>query len=334
MSSRSLPEHPSVSVIIVNWNQKLLLMSCLRSIGKQSYGDHEVLVVDNGSTDGSPNMVRREFPQVRLIALGDNLGFCAANNLALKHARGSYVALLNNDAEVSSDWLRELVGAIDRHPEVGFCASKILLWEHPELADACGDYYTVEGIADKIGHERPADPFDEECEVFGASAAAAIYRRSMLEEVGFFDEDFFMTHEDSDISFRAQLMGYRCLFVPTAIVHHHLSTSVGASSDFHYWQSRRNIEFVFVKNMPAKWLVRYLPLHLFANTILFLLDMWHGRTMLHMGAKGAALKMLPRMLKKRKKIQANRRVSDEYVNAIFTHGWLRDKVRMRLKTWR
>ncbi len=333
MFSSTHSSSPKVSVIIVNWNQWPLLKACLQSLEEQSFQDFEVIVVDNGSTDGSAQKVRGDFPQTQLIALDDNVGFCVANNLAIGRVHGRYVALLNNDTVASPDWLHELSQALDRHPEVGFCASKVLLWENPELVDVCGDYFTVEGVADKIGHNQPARLFTEEVEVFGASAAAAIYRRSMLEDIGLFDEDFFMTHEDSDLSFRAQLMGYHCLFVPTAIVQHHLSKSIGASSDFHYRQSRRNVEFVFLKNMPMKWLVKYSVSHVAANAILFISDVLHGRAVVYLQAKISAFQMLPGILKKRRKIQADRRASDEYIMGILTHGWFRQKIRNTLRSW-
>src|SRR3990172_13075980 len=135
------------------------------------------------------------------------------------------------------------------------------MFEDHTLVDACGDSYTVEGIPDKIGHLDHASNYDDSREVFGACAGAAIYRRSMLEELAGFDEAFFIVHEDSDLNFRAQLLGYRCIYVPTAVVYHHLGATIGKGSDRAVYFSQRNTEFVYLKNMPLVLLLKYWPLH-------------------------------------------------------------------------
>lgn len=322
---------PCVSVIVVNWNGKELLTPCLQALRQQRFRDFEIIIVDNGSTDGSVEFVRAGFTEARVIALDENLGFSAANNIGIGHARGKYIALLNSDTEVEPRWLEELVNALDAQPEIGFCASKMLLWKTREIADTCGDFYTVEGIAGKIGHLEHAAQYDHPREVFGACAGAAIYRKSMLDDIGLLDEDFFLAHEDTDLSFRAQLMGYKCLYVPTAIVYHHLSATIGADSDTYIYYGHRNNEYVYIKNMPVRLLLKYWPWHLLFNVLLLLFFYPRGKALPFLKAKGAALRGFPRMLKKRWHIQKACRVSTRDIERTLIRGWLFNALRRKLR---
>ena len=325
--------NPAVSVIIPNWNQRSLLEACLHSLSRQEFQDFETIVVDNGSSDGSVDHVARNFPLVQVLALDSNLGFAVASNSGIRMARGKYIALLNNDTEADRLWLQELVGALDSALDVGFCASKMLLWEDPSIADACGDFYTVEGIAGKIAHLSQVSSSPERKEVFGASAGAAIYRRSMLDDIELFDEDFFITHEDTDLSFRAQLMGYKCLYVPSAIVYHRLSATLGRDSDMHNFYGQRNIEFVFFRNMPLTLLIKYLPLHLITVVLLFLVYLRRGKARPFIKAKLDALRLLPRMIERRRGIQRKRNVPAHEIDRILTKGWLMSAIRRKVNAW-
>ncbi len=324
---------PLVSLLIVNWNAKELLSACLRSLEKQTFTDFETIVIDNGSCDGSADLIRRQFPHVRLIEIGKNLGFSTANNIGIRKARGKYIALLNNDTEVDPGWLEELVNVLETRSDIGFCASKMLLFDQHHLADTCGDYYSVDGLGGKIGHLQPADLYNEPREVFAACAGAAIYRRDLLDELGGFDEDFFLAHEDTDLSFRAQLKGYRCLYVPTAIVYHHLSASIGAGSNTYIYYGHRNAEFVYLKNMPASLLWRSFPSHLLLNAALLLFYLYRKQAWPFLRAKWDAIKSLPAMLRKRRDIQEQRVVSDEYIASILDESWLIQAVRKRFRRW-
>jgi len=324
---------PIVSVIVANWNGKELLAACLHSLYQQTFKDFEIIVVDNGSTDGSVELVRKQFSKARVIALEKNLGFCAANNLGIRQARGKYIALLNNDAELTPRWLEELVKALDANPGIGFCASKILLYDQPHLADTCGDYYSRDGLGGKRGHLQEKSLYNEQGEVFGACAGAAIYRRELLEELGGFDEDFFLAHEDTDLSFRVQLRGYRCLYVPTAIVYHRLSSTIGADSDTYIYYGHRNAEYVYIKNMPGSLLWRSLPSHLLLNLALFFFYLRRGKARPFVRAKLDALKALPRLLRKRRTIQRQRSVPVEYIASLLEESWLRQAARKKLKRW-
>lgn len=321
----------TVSVIVLNWNGERLLSACLRSIREQTLPGIETILVDNGSTDGSLALVAAHFPEVRIIALRTNLGFSAGNNAGIRNARGRYVALLNNDAQADPRWIEELVHALEQRPEVASCASKILRQGENSIADACGDFYTSEGIPGKIGHLESADRYNESREVFGACAGAALYRRALLDQLGGFDEDFFIVHEDNDLSFRFRLHGYRCVYVPTAVVYHLLSASIGYLSDTAVYYAQRNMEFIFFKNMPTVLLLKYLPLHVVTNLLLFARYILHGQARVFLKAKLDALAMMPKMLSKRREIQGASRVPAAEIDRLLLKGYLWGKLRQGLR---
>ena len=317
------------SVVVLNWNGRPLLSACLDSLRNQSWRDFEIIVVDNGSVDGSVEFVKECFPEVRIICLGENLGFCKGNNMGIREANGEYIALLNNDTEVDPHWLEELVKALDRHPEVGFCASKIVLYDTPHLIDSAGDAYSIAGSARKIGHLDFAlkEKYRRPRFVFGACAGAAIYRRSMLEDIGLFDEDFFIIQEDVDLSFRAQLKGYKCLYVPTALVYHRLSATLKTYSTEYVYYGHRNLEFVYFKNMPFPLLLLTLPLHVIDVFLSFCFFCAIGKGRVFLRAKWDAIKALPRVLRKRREIQRARTVSLAYLLSLLDKSWPWHKIR-------
>lgn len=210
----------STAVIITNLNGQDLLPDCLSSLDRQTLRPAEVVVVDNGSTDRSLKLLASDFPWVHVVPLPENVGFARANNIGIEHTTSDRVALLNNDTVVDRDWLAELNAALDRHADVGSCASKMLNYDNPQVVDSAGDLLGVARAFNR-GHGQPVGTaFDEGSLVFGACAGAALYRRSMLEHIGLLDEYFVTNLEDADLSFRAQLAGYKCLYVPKAVVYH------------------------------------------------------------------------------------------------------------------
>lgn len=315
---------PAVSVVVLNYNGKDYLGACLSSLEKQTFRDFEVILVDNGSSDGSVGYVEDNFPWVRVIALGENLGFCGGNNVGIGEARGEYIALLNNDTEVDPRWLEELKTALDETTNVenvGFCASKILVHGQPNLIDTAGDVFYACGVGGKRAYmEQDNGQYDRAEYVFGACAGAAIYLRAMLDDIGLLDEDFFAYDEDIDLSFRAQLAGYRCLFVPTAIVYHRIGSTLGRDSDFWLYLSRRNMLYVLIKNMPTRLLLR--NLHYIAAYFLLgdLLSMLRGKGKQIRRARLDNLKNLRKTLGKRKEIQRRRKVSDHYIASMLIGG--------------
>lgn len=318
-----------VSVIVVNWNGVGFLPECLEGLRNQEYPYFSGILVDNGSVDGSVEFAERNYPEIRTIALPENLGFCLANNIALRAVKTRYVALLNNDAVAHPLWLKSLVEALDETPEAGFAASKILCYDNPGRIDRAGDSYTRAGTGLLRGRGIQAQEYDRREWVFGACAAAALYRKSMLDEIGLFDEDLFLLYEDVDLSFRAQLRGHRCLYVPWAIVYHKASNSIIHDSPISVYYSHRNLEWVYVKNMPASLMPRTFISHIIYNIAAFLYFSIKGRIIHFLKAKWHALKGLRGALEKRRLIQCNRKVPDEYVWELLDKELFLPRLRMR-----
>ncbi len=320
-----------VSVIVVNWNGKELLQDCLGALQQQTYRYFRVILVDNGSNDGSVEFVNSCYPDVKTISLPDNVGFSAANNIAIKTVDTRYVALLNNDAVPDPSWLAELVETLEAHPRVGFAASKMLFHDRPHVIDRAGDGYTEAGVALLRGRGTTADGFDR-CEpVFGACAGAALYRTAMFDDVGLFDEDFFLLYEDVDLSFRAQLRGYQCLYVPDAIVYHKVSRSVVRDSPVSVYYGHRNVEWVYVKNMPGRLVARTIVPHIIYGWTAFIFFMMTGRAREFVRAKLAVLRSMKGLLKKRREILKRKSVDDRYIWSLFEKERLLSRSIKRLK---
>lgn len=249
---------PRASVVIPTWNGAELLRAALDSLRGQSYRDFEIIVVDNGSRDRTRAMLADAYPEVRCIALPENRGFAAAVNLGIGAAAGTYIALLNNDAEAEPEWLAALVAALDRHPEAGSVASKMLDARQPDIIDAAGD--TMSLFAWNAGHgERDGPLFAEGREVLSACAGAAVYRRSVFDEIGLLDESYTSWFEDVDLGLRAQLAGFRCWYEPFAVVHHHGSATLGRMSDTKTFFTVRNTLKLFFQTMPLRRLLIWGP---------------------------------------------------------------------------
>ena len=313
------PVSPRVTVVVPNWNGERFLETCLSSLRRQTFRDFEVVLADNGSTDGSVGFVGENFPEVGVVRLPENRGFSAAVNAGIKASSpaAEHVVLLNNDTEVEPGWLGALVEAADRHPEAGLFASKLVDFEDRRRLDGAGDALRKSGLPFRVGHgEVDRGQFDRETFVFSACAAAALYRSSLFEEIGLFDEDFFSNCEDGDLSFRAQLAGHRCLYVPRSVVYHMGSASTGGTrSTTNTRLGTQNSINLLVKNLPSSLILRALP-HLLVGQLLRLLTAVHfsgGLLRAYLAGLAGAWKQLPMMLKKRREIQARRRVSDDYV---------------------
>jgi GT2 family glycosyltransferase len=310
-------QSPLVSVVIPNWNGARLLRPCLDSLRRQTYRPLEVIVVDGASQDGSQELVRREYPEARLVALPRNLGFAGNGNAGIRAARGEIVALLNNDATAEPDWIEQLVRGFD-DPRVGSCASKMLLADRPGVLNAAGDFFGRNGLPGNRGVWEPdRGQYDASEEVFGACAGAVAYRRVMLDDIGLFDERLFYQCEDVDLAFRAQLAGYRCRYVPNARVYHRLSASGGGGLASYY--CGRTFIWVLLKNTPATLLRRYWPRMLAAQIGLALHALWHIRepsARARLRGQARALRELPRILRARAEVQRRRRVSDIYIESM------------------
>ncbi len=314
---------PPISIIIVNWNRKSLTEKVLYLLHQQTFQDFEILLMDNGSTDGSADDLKSKFPEVHLHRLNANLGFSIANNLGVQRAQSPWVVLLNNDALPEPDWLENLFNAALTHSEFTFFGSKLLQANVPNLLDGVGDVYHISGLAWRDGYNFPLETAPVvPREIFSPTAAAAIYSRQAFLDVGGFDEDFFMYHEDVDLGFRLRLRGHRALYVPDAVVYHQGSASTGVKSDFAIYYGHRNLVWSYVKNMPGKLFLRYLPAHLFANLFFLMFYTLQGHGAAISRAKRDALKGMARTCKKRREIQSTRTVSEDAINAVLNHSWI------------
>jgi GT2 family glycosyltransferase len=325
-----------ISVVVVNWNRRDLLRACLQSLYRQQGVEFETIVIDNGSDDGSPEMVSREFAAegdrpVRLIRNRENRGFCAANNQGILDARGEFVALLNNDAEAGPHWLRALGQVFEGRPEVGMAASKILVYEDPTRIDKVGHLIYLDGQNRGRGTGAPDDGrYDRMEEVLWPDGCAAMYRKRMLDTIGGFDEDFFAYGDDAELGLRARIAGWKCLYAPDAVVRHHRGATLGLQSSRRLELIERNRVLLAVKLFPGSLLWRnglYYGARLVAGALASfrgagetaLFPGWRGK--LHMAralivGDLQALRLVPRMLRKRRAIRGIRKLSPREVRRL------------------
>jgi GT2 family glycosyltransferase len=308
------------TVIIPNWNGAHHLPTCLESLRSQTYPHVEIIVADNGSTDGSLELLACDYAEVQVLALGENRGFTGACNAGIEVARGEFVALLNNDTEADARWLEEVVAAFQRHPEAGLVASKMLLFDRRDVFHTAGDFYRVDGTPGNRGvWERDEGQYDQEEYVFNACGGSAAYRKAMLEQVGLLDEDFFFSCEDLDLAWRAQLAGWRCIYAPAAIVYHKLSASGGgAIASFH---DGRNFIYLLAKDYPGDlWHThRRAILRAQLRITAEALRAWRGAAArARLRGQLAGLLGTPGMLRKRRAVQRSRTVDQSYLESILT----------------
>lgn len=312
---------PRVSVIIPHWNGRHHLDDCLNALRRQTWTDHEVLLVDNGSTDGSQDYVRQHFPEVRLVEMGRNLGFTGAGNAGYAASRGEFVCLLNNDTEADPGWLAAIVDVFERNPRVGIVASKMLLFDQRDHFHNAGDYYRADGIPGNRGvWQVDEGQYDHEEPVFSACGGAAAYRRRMIEEIGFLDDAFFFSCEDVDLAWRAHLTGWDVRYTPAAVVYHKLKAS-GGSGIVGSYHDGRNFLYVIWKNYPGALLRQHAGDILRAQMRISAeaLRAWRGAAArARLRGQMAGLVGLARLWPVRRRIQAARRIDDRTLAARLT----------------
>jgi GT2 family glycosyltransferase len=321
---------PEISVVIVNWNGSQILPRCLDSLFHQTFHNIEVIVVDNGSTDGSREIMdplRNAFLGAgipfELIGLEENMGFAAANNHGAAQARGKWLALLNNDAFPEPDWLKSLLEAANQNPQFTFFASQIVADQDGYPPDSLGDILHISGMAWHRGRNQANKSLSQQSiEVFSPCAAAAMYDRQAFLMVGGFQERFFSHHEDVDLGFRLRLAGQRCLYVPGAIVRHIGSASFGVESYLTIKNGHRNLVWSYVENMPGWLFWKYLPAHLLANLFFLAFYTLRGQARPIWRAKWEAILGLPDAIRRRRWTQRNRTVSPWEISQYLDHGFL------------
>ena len=297
---------------------------CLTSLRKQKFRNFQTILVDNGSADGSAEYVRKHFGEVKLIALNENRGFTGGNIAGYKQARGELIVLLNNDTETDPHWLEEIHKASLDFPRAGSFASKMLYFDDRRRIENCGFGMTAAGMTVDFGRDELDGPaWSAPRKVFGACGGAVAYRRSMLEEIGFLDPDFFVIYEDVDLGFRAQLMGYECSFIPSAIVYHRLGATRKKNSAHHVFYSQRNIELAYLKNMPLGLMLGSLPQRIFFELGGAAYFVKQGVGTAFLKAKIDAFRRLPALLRSRRELQTKRRLTNDQLRSILLKRQLR-----------
>jgi GT2 family glycosyltransferase len=314
---------PSVLVVIVNYNGGEFLARAVAAMKRQTFTDYRLIVVDNASSDESIAVMSASNPGVEVLPAGSNLGFAAANNLAVRGFLGSrWIALLNPDAFPEPDWLQKLVEAARDSPDIAAFASRTMDARDSTLLDGAGDAYHISGRYWRRGFHCPAkNRHEQREEIFAACAAAALYSRAAWEQVGGLDEDFFCYGEDVDLGFRLQLAGYKCLYIADAIARHYGSAVTGERSDFSTYHGQRNLVWVYVKNMPPQLFWVLLPYHIVLNLAALIGCVFRGQGRVAFRAKIDALRGLARTWRKRRSIQRKRRISAARVWSLLDGGW-------------
>lgn len=302
----------NVSVIIVTWNSGELIRKTLNALGKQTYPIHEVIVVDNASTDSSADGLEKCYHGAKVIRLDQNIGFAAANNYAARLTSGdcNWLAMLNPDAFPEPDWLESLTDAVRMHPEYKFFGSRLMNANQPSMIDGTGDINHISGLVWRDGHENEANAsMFKVKEIFSPCGAAALYSKEAFVDANGFDEDYFCYVEDVDLGFRLRLLGYRCLFVPESLVYHIGSATTGDGSDFSIYHGHRNLVWTYVKNMPSVLFWLFLPLHILLNIFTIIWFGLRGKFSVILRSKVDAFRGIPRMWEKRRAIQKKRKAS-------------------------
>ncbi len=312
----------NIAVVIPNWNGKKYLKSCINSLLKQSVTPN-IIIVDNGSVDGSPEYIERNFQQVKLIKLGTNHGFTGGVNAGIKEAiRNSqdFVALFNNDAVADKYWLENLAHALAKRNNVGIVTGKFMRNDKEHL-DSTGDFLTTRGLPFPRGrNEIDSGQYDKSNYVFGATGGASLYRVEMLKQTGLFDEKFFAYFEDVDISFRAQLAGWKVYYEPKAIAYHKVGGTSSKLGPFSRYHSTKNFHILFLKNMPGAIFWKYFPLAVLQSFRMAVGSIIHRQYLTHVKGYCAAVLLIPHAIKERRKIQKNRKVSTKYIDSILVRG--------------
>lgn len=249
-----------VSVIIPNFNGMAYLDGVLSGLECQTVRNFEVILVDNGSSDGSCAFVASSYPWVHMIELPENFGFCKAVNEGIKVSRAPYVLLLNNDIEVTPDFIEEMLAAIRRHKKAFSCAARMIQFHDRDRLDDAGNYYCALGWAYARGKGKDIHTCEKEEKIFASCAGAAIYRRKIFEKIGYFDEEHFAYLEDMDVGYRARINGYENWYAPKAMVYHVGSGTSGSRyNHFKTRYSSRNNVYLIYKNMPLLQIILNLP---------------------------------------------------------------------------
>lgn len=309
------------AIIIPNWNGEDMIKDCISSLLAQSTKT-QVIVVDNGSKDNSVSRVK-EFPGVKLLEFKDNAGFAGGVNRGIKYALTEgfvYIGLFNNDAIADKDWLDKLIKNIEDSDEIGISTGKLMRSDRKHI-DSTGDFYTIWGIPFPRGRNQvDSGQYDKKELVFGATGGASLYRSELFRDIGMFDEDFFAYYEDVDISFRAQMAGWKVAYTPDAVAYHGVGGTSSKMGDFTRFHSAKNFLLLYARNMPTKLYFKYglffsiQFLRYFASSIL------RGKPLPFIKGSLAAIKLHSKTRAIRKHNLSKQRVSNKYIDNLLIHS--------------
>lgn len=319
-----------VTVIIPNLDGKDLLRTSLTSLYESDYKNFEVILVDNGSADDSVEFVELVFPKVIIIKNKKNLGFAKAVNMAIQKSKSPYIVLLNNDAKVEKDWLSRLVASAKVHQDCSSISSKILNFRRRSILESAGDKINIVGQATPIGQGDKGQNYQKGKYVLGATGAASLFKRSMIEEIGLFDEDFFFYFEDVDWALRSQLYGFKTFYEPWAVAYHMGGETAKRFEKFMEYLRYRNTMLLILKNFP--WQLFFLRKRFIKIPLVFIHTFYffHKDKLTFEALKAVifVLVSLPKFLLKRFMIQGKRQVSISYLDSLMEDktlkiGWFR-----------
>lgn len=318
-----MKKYPLVSVVIVNYNGKKYLLNCLKGIFANKYSNYEVIVVDNGSTDGSVEEIKKKYGRrknFQVLELKENFGPAYARNRGAEKAQGKYLAFLDNDTLPEKNWLIPLVEAMERDKSIGACQCKLLLMRERHRIDYVGDYLSQFGfLVQRVqGGEKDIGQADERVEILSAKSAAMIISKEAFQKAGGFDEDYFIYLEETDLGWRTWLVGYRIIFIPESVVYHEFGTSqtiLGERQNYLVkFHGTKNYITTNFKNLGTVNLIKILPIHIFlwigiAGWMALKRNFYESALIF----KGIFWNFLYsfRIIKKRFQIQTKRKISDK-----------------------
>lgn len=322
-----LTEFPLISIVVVNYNGLNFVDSCLSSVFAADYPNFEVIFVDNASTDGSLKLVKEKFFSYAMLKIIENkksLGPVKGRNIGIANSNGKYVVFLDNDTEVDKSWLNHPILVLEKDDSVGACQSKLLLSDKKTI-DTCGHYLSIIGFPYEVGSgEIDNGQYEKIRDIFGARSAAMFIRKEVLEKTGYFDEDYFMHGEETDLSWRIWIAGFRVVFVPDSVVYHKRGGSFNSESRYMIlYEGSKNCTKTLMKNLGAKRLFLILPVHIFVWLSICFTHLLRGRFHLAKAViKGLLWNIcnIKRTLNKRKEIQVRSALSDRQIMPIIMGG--------------
>jgi len=328
---------PYVSILVLNYNGRRWLFSCLSSLLKTEYPQYEIILVDNASTDGSVEFVKKNFPRVKIIKFSQNLGYALAYNIAYKYAKGDILVFLNNDTMVSSNWLKEIIKFLSKVRTPIIVGPKICKMYNKRKLDSAGGVVNILGFTWSRGYLDDADDpkYNKIYEPFYVSGAALIIPKQLFEELGCFDASYFMYCEELDLCWRARLRGYKIIYFPRSIIYHYGSPSLKKYSVRYYYLNTRNMIVTMIKCLERKNLIPMLTAYLFLSFLLgFILTIKKRKNFVkaYIEAISWIIQNISNILFKRKSIQAQRVIPDNRIFVFFSKSFGFRKFRRILKS--